>query len=117
MLNVMERKLKPLEILCILIGLVGTVLLWLMIDPGGWILYFSFLILATQKVVLFFGLNPYERTRTEITKVALSSLMIMCIVTHIIWDGKPLYGLLIAILLLQSITNLEPQKKDIPERF
>lgn len=113
----MERKLKPFEIVCILVGLLGTVLLWLMIDPGGWILYFSFLIFATQNILLFFGLNPYERTRTEITKVALYALLIMCIVTHIIWGGKPLFGLLIAILLLQSITNLEPHKKDIPERF
>ena len=113
----MERKLKPLEIICVLIGLVGAVLLWLMIDPGGWILYFSFLIMATHKVILYFGLNPYERNRTEITKVVLSTLMIICIVIHIIWGGKPLFGLLIALLLLQSITNLEPQKKDIPERF
>ncbi|HZX74122.1 MAG TPA: hypothetical protein VFE57_06870 [Cyclobacteriaceae bacterium] len=113
----MERKLSPLEIICVLIGLVGVILLWLNIDRGGWILYFSFLIIATQKVTLYFGLNPYERNRTEITKVVLSALMIMCIVTHIIWAGKPLFGLLIALLLLQSITNLEPQKKDIPERF
>jgi len=113
----MERKLKPLEIICVLIGLVGTVLLWLMIDRGGWLLYFSFLIIATHKVILFFGLNPFERNRTEITKVILSSLMIMCIVTHIIWGGKPLFGLLIALLLLQSIMNLEPRKEDIPERF
>ena len=113
----MQRKLKTLEIICVLIGLVGVMLLWLMIDPGGWILYFSFLILATHKVILFFGLNPYERSKTEIAKVVLSSLMIMSIMIHIIWDGKPLFGLLIALLLLQSIANMEPHKKDIPERF
>lgn len=113
----MERKLTTLEIICILIGLVGAILLWLMIDQGGWLLYLSFLIVATQKVILFFGLNPYERTRTEITKVMLSSIMIISIVIHIMWGGKPLFGLLIALLLLQSITNLEPQKKDIPEHF
>ena len=100
-------KLKKQDLILITIGLIGAVLLWIDIDPGGWMLYLSFLIFGTLKVHEFFSLNPYQRNRTQIFKFVFSLLIIITVITHVIWGGHPMLGLLAALVLVYSITNMD----------
>ena len=100
-------RLKKQELILITIGLIGAVLLWIDVDPGGWVLYLSFLIFGSLRVADYFKLNPYQRTRTQILRFIFSLLMIITVITHVIWGGEPLFGLLATLLLLYTITNLE----------
>lgn len=95
------------DLILITIGLIGSVLLWIEIDPSGWLLYSTFLIFGSMRVSDFFALNPYERTKTERVKFVFSSLIIITVITHVIWGGHPAFGLLAALVLVYSITNVE----------
>ena len=109
------RKLTRQEVILIAIGLVGAVLLWIDIDPGGWLLYFSFLLFGSLRVVDYFSLSPYQRTRPQILKFIFSLLMIITVITHVMWGGEPLFGLLATLLLLYTIANVEPRERNVPE--
>ena len=98
-----------------MIGLIGSVLLWIDIDPGGWVLYLSFLLFGSLRVVDYFALNPYQRTKPQILKFVFSLLMIITVITHVIWGGQPLFGLLATLLLLYCISNVEPRESSVPE--
>jgi hypothetical protein len=106
------KKLRKQDLILITIGLIGSVLLWIDLDPGGWMLYLSFLIFGILRVSDFFGLNPYQRNRTEVVKFIFSLLIIITVITHIIWGGHPLFGLLAALVLVYSITNMETVAAD-----
>lgn len=105
------NKLKKEDVILITIGLIGAVLLWINIDPGGWVLYLSFLLFGCLRVIEYFKLSPYQRVRPQILKFIFSLLMIITVITHVIWGGRPLFGLLATLLLLYSIANVEPGKE------
>jgi hypothetical protein len=112
----MITKLRKEDIVLITIGLIGAVVLWIDLDPGGWILYSSFLLFGVLRIIEYFKLNPYERNKTKILKMIFSILMIITVLTHVIWGGQPLFGLLATLLLVYSVTNLEPrEEKNISE--
>jgi hypothetical protein len=111
----MKPQLTRQEVILIAIGLVGAVLLWIDLDPGGWLLYFSFLLFGSLRVVEYFGLSPYQRTKPQILKFIFSLLMIITVITHVMWGGEPLFGLLATLLLLYSIANVEPRGRKVPE--
>jgi UDP-N-acetylmuramyl pentapeptide phosphotransferase/UDP-N-acetylglucosamine-1-phosphate transferase len=111
----MKTQLKRQDAILITIGLVGAVLLWINVDPGGWLLYFSFLLFGSLRVVDYFNLSPYQRTRPQILKFVFSLLMIITVITHVMWGGEPLFGLLATLLLLYSIANVEPRESNVPE--
>lgn len=104
-------KLRKEDLVLITIGLIGAVLLWIGVDSGGWVLYFSFFLFGVFRVVEFFKLNPYQRSRTQILKMVFSLLMIITVLTHILWGGQPLFGLLATLLLVYFVTNLEPREE------
>ncbi len=108
------QKIRKQDLILITIGLIGSVLLWIDIDPGGWMLYLAFLLFGILRVADFFRLNPYQRNKTQIVKVIFSLLIIITVITHIIWGGHPLFGLLAALVLVYSITNMEatPEGKE-----
>lgn len=109
-------KLRKEDIVLASLGLMGVLALWINLDPGGWVLYLSFLIFGFLRVVEYFKLAPFERNRTQVMKLMLSSLMIITVLTHLIWGGQPLFGLLATMLLIYSIINLEPrEEKNISE--
>ncbi len=109
-------KLRKEDLILITIGLIGAVLLWIEIDRGGWVLYLSFLIFGILRVAEYFKLNPYQRNKTQVLKLVFSSLMIITVLTHVIWGGRPLFGLLATLLLIYYIINLEPrEEKNISE--
>ena len=105
------NRLRKQDVILITIGLIGAVLLWINIDPGGWVLYLSFLLFGSLQVVEYFNLNPYQRQKPQILKFIFSLLMIITVITHVIWGGEPLFGLLATLLLLYSIANVEPRKE------
>jgi hypothetical protein len=111
----MKTQLTKQDFILITIGLIGAVLLWIDIDPGGWMLYLSFLIFGSLRVVEYFGLSPYQRTKPQILKFVFSLLMIITVITHVMWGGEPLFGLLATLLLLYSISNVEPRQRNVPE--
>ena len=111
----MKGRLKTQDAILITVGLIGSVLLWIDVDPGGWVLYLSFLIFGSLRVVEYFGLSPYQRTRPQIQKFIFSLLMIITVITHVIWGGQPLFGLLATLLLLFMISNVEPYDSKVPE--
>lgn len=106
-----DLAIKKSDLILASIGLVGAVLLWIDIDPGGWMLYLAFLIFGVLRVSDFFSLNPYQRNKTQIVKVVFSLLMIIIVITHLIWGGAPLFGFLATLVLVYSITNIETQGK------
>lgn len=109
-------KFKKQDVILITIGLIGAVLLWIDIDSGGWMLYLSFFLFGVMRIVDYFKLGPYQRDKTQILKLVFSGLMIVTVLTHVIWGGRPLFGLLATLLLIYSITNLEPRpEKNISE--
>ncbi|MFZ5971869.1 MAG: hypothetical protein ACOYXA_09785 [Bacteroidota bacterium] len=109
-------KLRKEDLILITIGLIGSVLLWIEIDRGGWVLYLSFLIFGILRVAEYFKLNPYQRNKAQVLKLVFSSLMIITVLTHVIWGGRPLFGLLATLLLIYYIINLEPrEEKNISE--
>ena len=109
------ENLRKSDLITIVIGLIGSVLLWIDIDPGGWMLYFAFLIFGTLRVSDFFSLNPYQRNKTQVVKFIFSLLIIITVVTHVIWAGQPLFGFLAALVLVYSITNMEAQDRKVTE--
>jgi hypothetical protein len=111
----MKTQLKREDFILITIGLIGAVLLWIDIDPGGWMLYLSFLLFGSLRVVDYFRLSPYQRTKPQILKFIFSLLMIITVITHVIWGGQPLFGLLATLLLLYSISSVEPRERNVPE--
>jgi hypothetical protein len=111
----MKGRLKTQDAILITVGLIGSVLLWMDVDRGGWVLYLSFLIFGSLRVVEYFGLSPYQRTRPQIQKFIFSLLMIITVITHVIWGGQPLFGLLATLLLLFMISSLEPYDSKVPE--
>jgi cytochrome c oxidase subunit IV len=109
-------KLKKEDLVLITIGLIGAVVLWIDVDPGGWVLYLSFFSFGVLRIIDYFKLGPYQRDKTQIIKLILSSLMIITVITHVIWGGRPLFGLLATLLLVYLITNLqEREEKNISE--
>jgi hypothetical protein len=108
-------KLRKEDLILVTIGLIGAVLLWINIDPGGWVLYLAFLIFGILRIADFFRLGPYQRDRTQKLKMVFSSLMIITVLTHVIWGGQPLFGLLATLLLIYSIISLEPRGENISE--
>lgn len=110
-----ELAIKKSDLIAITIGLIGAVLLWIDIDPGGWMLYLAFLIFGSLRVSDFFSLNPYQRNKTQIVKFVFSLLMIIIVITHVIWGGEPLFGFLATLVLVYSITNMETQGKKVAE--
>src|ERR1044071_1668469 len=108
-------KLQKQDLIAITVGLIGSVLLWIDIDPGGWILYLTFLIFGVMRVSDFFSLNPYQRNKTQIVKFIFSLLMIITVITHVIWGGQPLFGVLATLVLVYSITNMETRERKLTE--
>ncbi|MEJ0032078.1 MAG: hypothetical protein WDO15_17640 [Bacteroidota bacterium] len=108
-------KLQKQDLIAITVGLIGSVLLWIDIDPGGWTLYLAFLIFGVMRVSDFFSLNPYQRNKTQILKFIFSLLMITTVITHVIWGGQPLFGVLAVLVLVYSITNMEAQERKLTE--
>jgi hypothetical protein len=108
-------KLQKQDLIAITVGLIGSVLLWIDIDPGGWILYLAFLIFGVMRVSDFFSLNPYQRNKTQIVKFIFSLLMIITVITHVIWGGQPLFGVLATLVLVYSITNMETRERKLTE--
>jgi len=108
-----DLAIKKSDLISITIGLVGAVLLWIDIDPGGWMLYLAFLVYGSLRVSDFFSLNPYQRNRTQVVKFIFSLLMIITVITHVIWGGGPLFGLLATLVLVYSITNMESQERKL----
>jgi UDP-N-acetylmuramyl pentapeptide phosphotransferase/UDP-N-acetylglucosamine-1-phosphate transferase len=108
-------KLQKQDLIAITVGLIGSVLLWIDIDPGGWILYLAFLIFGVMRVSDFFSLNPYQRNKTQIVKFVFSLVMIITVVTHVIWGGQPLFGVLAVLVLVYSITNMETRERKLTE--
>src|SRR4051812_32060434 len=104
-------KIRKQDLIIITIGLIGSVIMWIGVDPGGWMLYLAFLIFGTLRVADFFGLNPYQRDRTQIVKFIFSLLMIITVITHVMWGGQPLFGILATLVLVYSITNMETREK------
>jgi len=105
------NKLRKQDVILITIGLIGAVLLWINLDPGGWVLYLSFLLFGCFRVAEYFALSPYQRQKPQILKFVFSLLMIITVITHVIWGGEPLFGLLATLLLLYTIANVEPRKE------
>jgi hypothetical protein len=109
-------KLRKEDLILITIGLIGAVVLWIDVDPGGWVLYFSFLLFGILRIAEYFKLGPYQRNKTQVLKLVFSSLMIITVLTHVIWGGQPLFGLLATLLLIYSIISLEPREsKNVSE--
>jgi hypothetical protein len=50
-----------------------------------------------------------------VVKFIFSLLMIITVVTHIIWGGEPLFGLLATLVLVYSITNMESRERKVSE--
>ena len=109
-----ETSMRKQDLILITLGLIGAVVLWIDVDPGGWILYLSFLIFGIVRVSDFFSLNPYQRDKTQIIKFIFSALIIITVITHVIWGGQPLFGVLATMVLIYSITNMEAAS--LPER-
>jgi hypothetical protein len=109
-----ETSMRKQDLILITLGLIGAVVLWIDVDPGGWLLYLSFLIFGVMRVYDFFSLNPYQRNRTQIVKFVFSLLIIITVITHVIWGGQPLFGVLATMVLIYSITNMEASS--VPER-
>lgn len=78
-------------------------------------LYLAFLIFGALRVSDFFSLSPYQRNKTQVVKFIFSLLMIITVVTHIIWGGEPLFGLLATLVLVYSITNMETRDRKVSE--
>ena len=110
-----ELAIKKSDLVSITIGLIGAVLMWIDLDPGGWMLYLAFLVYGSLRVSDFFRLNPYQRNKTQVVKFIFSLLMIIIVITHVIWGGEPLFGFLATLVLVYSITNMETQGKKVPE--
>jgi hypothetical protein len=104
-------RLKKQDLILITIGLIGSVLLWIDVDPGAWVLYLSFLLFGCFRVAEFFRLSPYQRVKPQILKFVFSLFMIIVVITHVIWGGEPHVGLLATLLLLYSISSVEPGKE------
>jgi hypothetical protein len=104
-------KITKQDLILITIGLIGAVVLWIDVDPGGWMLYLAFLIFGVLRVADFFRLNPYQRNKTQIVKFIFSLVMMITVITHVIWGGEPLFGLLATLVLVYSITNMETQER------
>lgn len=102
------NKLRRQDWILITLGLIGAVLMWMDVDHGGWVLYLSFLVFGVLRVIDFFKMGPYQRTKFQIIKFIFSLVMIITVVTHVIWGGEPLFGLLATLLLFYFISNLEP---------
>lgn len=106
-----DLAIKKQDLIAITVGLIGAVLLWIDIDPGGWMLYLAFLIFGALRVTDFFSLNPYQRDKTQVVKFIFSLLIIITVITHVIWGGQPLFGFLATLVLVYSITNMETQER------
>jgi hypothetical protein len=108
-------RITKQDLIIITIGLIGSVVLWIDVDPGGWILYLAFLIFGALRVSDFFSLSPYQRNKTQVVKFIFSLLMIITVITHVIWGGEPLFGLLATLVLVYSITNMETRERKVTE--
>jgi len=106
-----DLAIRKQDLIVIIIGLIGAVTMWIDVDPGGWTLYLAFLIFGALRISDFFSLNPYQRDKTQIVKFIFSLLMIITVVTHVIWGGQPLFGLLATLVLVYSITNMETRER------
>lgn len=107
----MKPKVKLLDAVLILSGLIGAVLLWLHLDPKGTMLYMSFLFFGSGRVIEFFNLNRFERNNLkEILKMVTSFLIIVIAGSHLLAGGKPLFGVLSLLVLMLAMATLEPQQ-------
>lgn len=106
----MKPKVKLSDALLILVGLIGAVLLWLHVDPKGFVLYLSFLFFGSSRVVEFFVLKRFERNNLkEILKLVTSILIVVIAGSHLLAGGKPLFGMLSLMVLMAAMATLEPQ--------
>jgi hypothetical protein len=107
----MKTKVKLSDVVAVVVGLIGAVLLWLHIDPKGIVLYSGFLIFGSSRVVEFFILKRFERNNLkEILKLITCVLMVVISGSHLLAGGRPLFGMLSLIVLLVAFSQLEPQK-------
>jgi hypothetical protein len=107
----MKQTVKLSDVLMVLSGLIGAVLLWLHIDVKGIVLYSTFLFFGSSRVVEFFVLHRFERNNLkEILKLITSLLIVVIAGSHIIAGGRPLFGVLSLMVLMLAMATLEPQK-------
>lgn len=105
-----KPKVKLADLLMVVMGLIGAVLIWLHIDPKGTLLYLSFLFFGSSRVIEFFNYKHFERNNLkEILKLVTSLLINIIAGSHLIAGGKPLFGMLSLIVLLLAFSALEPQ--------
>jgi len=106
----MKPQVKLADLLMVVAGLIGAVLVWLHIDSRGMVLYFSFLSFGSSRVIEFFSYNHFERNNLKATLKLITSLLITIISgSHLIAGGKPMFGVLSLIILLLAFSALEPQ--------
>jgi hypothetical protein len=106
----MKTKVKISDLIAVVVGLIGAVLLWLHIDPKGAVLYSGFIIFGSSRVVEFFILNRFERNNLkEVLKLVTCLLMVVISGSHLLAGGKPLFGMLSLMVLLVAFSTLEPQ--------
>jgi hypothetical protein len=108
----MSYNFQKKDLVLMALGLIGVMLLWMNVDPGGWVLYTCFFLFGCLRVVDYFKLSPYERNRNQVLRLVFSAAMIITVITHLIWGGIPLYGLLAALLLLNLVMQFEPLKEE-----
>lgn len=111
----MKKRFKFKDVALILTGLVGAVLLWIDLDSQGIILYLSFLFFGVTRSISYFQLNYYERTMKEVLKLISCMLISVISVSHLLVGDEPLVILISVMLLLSSLTYLEPIGQDISE--
>ncbi len=105
----MKTQVKLSDLLMVVAGLIGAVLIWLHIDPRGTLLYLSFLFFGSSRVIEFFSSNHFERNNLkEALKLVTSVLITIISGSHLIIGGKPMFGVLSLIILLLAFSALEP---------
>ena len=106
----MKPKVKLADLLMVVAGLVGAVLIWLRIDSKGTILYWSFLFFGSSRIIDFFGSTHFERNNLKETLKLVTCVLITIIASsHLIAGGKPMFGVLSLAVLLLAFATLEPQ--------
>ena len=110
----MNPKVKLSDILMVVAGLVGAVLIWLHSDSKGTLLYLSFLFFGSSRIINFFGSTHFERNNLKETLKLITCVLITVIASsHLIAGGKPMFGVLSLAVLLLAFSTLEPQSNTL----